>query len=145
MRLTLFAPEAKAYTFVPDTFKKFMKQQLRWKKSWVRESIKAGLFIWKKNPIMALSFYLGVILPLLAPVIVIRAFIWNPMLNGGTPIFYLLGLLLMAIVYGLYYYIHIRDKRWVYGVLFATFYTIILIWQLPWAILNLRDARWGTR
>ena len=141
----LFAPEAKAYTFVPDTFKKFLKQQLRWKKSWVRESLIASFFIWKRNPIMAVSFYLGVILPLLAPVIVIRALIWYPYATGNAPWFYLAGLLLMAIVYGLYYYIFTRDKKWVYGVLFATFYTLVLIWQLPWAILNLRDPKWGTR
>ena len=141
----LFSPEARAYTFVPDTFKKFMRQQLRWKKSWVRESLKAGGFIWKRNPIMAVSFYLGVILPLLAPVIVVRALIWYPYATSKAPWFYLAGLLLMAIVYGLYYYIHTKSRKWIYGVLFATFYTIILIWQLPWAILNLRDSRWGTR
>ena len=141
----LFAPDAAAYTIVPDTFKKFLKQQLRWKKSWVRESFKAGSFMWKKNPIMAISFYLGVILPLLAPVIVVRALLWYPYATGKAPWFYLAGLLLMAVIYGLYYYIFTRDKKWVYGVLFAAFYTLILIWQLPWAILNLRDSKWGTR
>jgi hyaluronan synthase len=141
----LFSPKAVAYTFVPGTFRQFLKQQLRWKKSWVRESFKAGKFIWKKNPIMSISFYLGVILPILAPVVVVRALIWYPHATGRLPYFYLFGLLLMAVVYGLYYYIYTGNKKWVYGVLFATFYTVILIWQLPWAILNLRDARWGTR
>ncbi len=141
----LFAPDAIAYTFVPDTFKKFLRQQFRWKKSWVRESLIAGTFMWKRHPIMSLSFYLSVILPLVAPVVVVRALLWFPYVTGRVPWFYLTGLALMAVVYGLYYYIFTRDRRWVYGVLFATFYTIVLIWQLPWAILNLRDARWGTR
>jgi hyaluronan synthase len=141
----LFAPEALAYTFVPDTFRKFMKQQLRWKKSWVRESLKASMFIWKRNPIMSISFYLSVILPLLAPLIVARALVWFPYATHRPPLFYLSGLLLMAAVYGMYYFLHTRDRKWVYGVLFATFYTVVLIWQLPYAILNLRDARWGTR
>lgn len=142
---TLYSPTAISYTFVPDTFKKFMRQQLRWKKSWVRENLKAGLFMWKRNPIMNISFYVGVILPLLAPVIVVRALVWYPLATHKTPFYYLFGLALMAVVYGLYYRIHIKDNRWLYGVLFATFYTLILIWQLPWAIINLRDARWGTR
>jgi len=142
---TLFSNTAIAYTFVPDTFKKFMKQQLRWKKSWVRESLKAGMFLWKKNPIMSISFYLGVALPLLAPIIVIRALFWYPYATGKAPWFYLLGLILMALVYGLYYYIFTRDKKWIYGVFFAAFYTLVLIWQLPWAILNIRDPKWGTR
>lgn len=142
---TLFAPDAIAYTEVPDTFRKFMRQQLRWKKSWVRESLIAGKFIWKRNPIMSISFYLSVILPLLAPVIVFRALIWYPTTTGLLPWFYIFGLALMAMAYGLYYYIYVGDRKWVYGVFFAAFYTIVLIWQLPWAILNLRDARWGTR
>lgn len=141
----LFSPTAISYTFVPNTFRQFMKQQLRWKKSWVRESIKAGFFIWKRHPVMSVSFYLGIILPLLAPVIVFRALFWFPFATGIFPLFYLSGLLLMAFVYGLYYYIYTRDRNWIFGSLFAVFYTIVLIWQLPWAILNLRDSRWGTR
>src|SRR3989344_2656107 len=141
----LYAHEAKAHTFVPDTFKGFMKQQLRWKKSWVRESLKAGQFMWKKNPIMSISFYLGLILPLIAPVIVFRALIWYPTVTSRIPFFYLFGLALMAVIYGLYYYIHTSNKRWIYGVVFATFYSLILVWQLPWAIINLRDSSWGTR
>ena len=37
--------------------------------------------------------------------------------------YYILGLFLMAVIYGLYYYIYTGDKKWIYGVLFATFYT----------------------
>ncbi|HTK60089.1 MAG TPA: glycosyltransferase [Candidatus Baltobacteraceae bacterium] len=144
-KTALFSPTAISYTFVPDTFRKFMKQQLRWKKSWVRESIKAGFFIWRRHPVMSISFYLGIILPLLAPIIVFRALFWFPFATGIFPLFYLSGLLLMAFLYGLYYYIYTKDRNWIFGSLFAVFYTIVLIWQLPWAILNLRDSRWGTR
>jgi hyaluronan synthase len=111
----------------------------------MRESLKAAAFMWRRNPIMSVSFYLGVFLPLFAPVIVIRALIWYPYATGKAPWFYLIGLALMATAYGLYYFIYTRDRKWMYGVMFATFYTLVLIWQLPYAILNLRDARWGTR
>lgn len=142
---SVFAPEVTAYTFVPDTLRQFMRQQLRWKKSWVRESILASTFIWKKNIIMSISFYLGLILPLLAPFVVIRALFWYPLTSGHFPVFYLLGLMLMATIYGLYYYIYTKDRKWIYGVFFASIYTLGLFWQLPYAILNLRDSRWGTR
>jgi hyaluronan synthase len=141
----LYSPDATAYTFVPDTMRKFMRQQLRWKKSWVRESLIASTFMWKKNPIMSLGYYIGVLLPLLAPVIVFHALIYYPLHYHTFPYFYLFGLLLMSCIYGLYYRIYVRDKRWIYGAVFAVFYTIFLIWQLPYAILTLRDVRWGTR
>ncbi len=45
----VFAPEVAAYTFVPDNMRQFMRQQFRWKKSWVRESLLASTFMWRKN------------------------------------------------------------------------------------------------
>jgi hyaluronan synthase len=142
---TVFSPTAIAYTFVPETMKQFLKQQLRWKKSWTKESIKASFFIWKKNPIMSISFYLGFLLPLVAPIIVVRALIWYPIVTHRVPWFYIIGVGIMSVIYGLYYYIYTKDKKWVYGVVFAVFYGIIFIWQLPYAILTIRDTRWGTR
>jgi hyaluronan synthase len=142
---TLYAPEAIAYTIVPDTLSKFMKQQLRWKKSWIRENTIAATFMWKRNIVTSLSFYLGFILPLVAPAVVVRALMIQPIANGILPFAYIIGLGLMATIYGLYYYIYTGDRKWTYGVLFATFYTLVLIWQLPYAIISLRDGRWGTR
>lgn len=142
---TLYAPEARVYTFVPETFRQFMRQQLRWKKSWTKESLKAGTFMWKRNPIMSISFYLGVVLPLMSPVVAVRALLWYPFATGNIAWAYIIGVFLMGTCYGLYYYTHTHDRQWFYGVCFAVFYTLVLIWQLPWAILNLRDPKWGTR
>ena len=141
----LYSPTAISYTFVPDTFRVFMRQQLRWKKSWTRESLKASTFMWKTNPVMSLSFYIGLLLPLLAPFIVIKALVWYPILNHALPWFYIFGLVIMAVIYGMYYYLHTGDKKWPYGILFSSFSTIILMWQLPYAIMKLKDSSWGTR
>lgn len=142
---TVFAPDAIAHTIVPADLRTFMRQQLRWKKSWVKESFKAASFIWKKNPIMSLSFYASLILPFLTPLVVIRALIWYPFFAGRFPLHYCLGLVMVAALFGVYYYIFMKDRKWVYGVLFSSFYSLILIWQLPMAIVGLRDVRWGTR
>jgi hyaluronan synthase len=141
----IFGPDAIAHTFVPDTLRKFLKQQLRWKKSWVRESILACTFIWRRNPIMSISFYLGVALPLMSPIVAARALLWLPFFEDKTPFFYIFGLGLMATLAGVYYYAKTGDKKWIYGIFFSTFYALILIWQLPYAILRIRDSSWGTR
>ena len=134
-----------ARTVVPNTWSKFMKQQLRWKKSWTRESLLAFGFMWRRTPIAFISFAIGVILPLLAPFIVFRAFIWLPMAYGLLPFVYICGLIFMSFIYGIYYRIYRKDKIWVYGMVFTWLYTLVLIWQLPYAIFTLRDSRWGTR
>lgn len=141
----LYAPDAQAYTVVPDTLRTFLRQQLRWKKSWIRESLRAARFMWRKHPVMSLSFYLSIALPLLAPQVVIRALVVQPLVLRTFPYWYLGGVLAMAFLYGLYYRSHRAEDLWLYGVFFALFYTGMLVWQLPWAIATLRDSRWGTR
>jgi hyaluronan synthase len=140
-----YCQEAIAFTIVPDTLNKFLKQQLRWKKSWSRECFIASTFLWKRHPIMSIGFYISILLPLLAPLVVARALIWYPYQTHNFPYFYLFGLILVSLLYGLYYYAQTGKKLWFYGVIFAWFYTLLLIWQLPYAILTLRDSKWGTR
>ena len=36
-------------TLVPERYVQFFKQQLRWKKSWVRETLIASCFMWKRH------------------------------------------------------------------------------------------------
>jgi len=61
--------KARTTTIVPDKHLKFLRQQMRWKRSWFRESTIAFGFMWRQQPLMALSFYLGFLLPLISPVI----------------------------------------------------------------------------
>ncbi len=141
----LYAPDAKARTEVPEGFRKFLRQQLRWKKSWLRENGRAAAFMWRKNPIMALSFYVAFLLPLLAPLVLARVFLTGPLIEGAAPVWYVAGLLVMAVTFGLFYRLHHRNGVWLYGVAFTFLYITCLVWQLPYALLTMRDNSWGTR
>jgi hyaluronan synthase len=140
-----YSREAKAYTVVPDTFRTYLKQQQRWKKSWVRETFIASSFIWKKDPVAALFFYAYVCLAFAAPLVFIHAILWNPIVRSIPPWVYLSGLLLMLLLHGLYYRIKVGRRPWVTAVLGFWFYTVILMWQLPWAFFTIADTKWGTR
>ena len=142
--------EAKAisHTIVPATLKKFLTQQVRWKRSWTRESLIAGRFIWRKNPIVALSVYIGMILPLAAPIAAGRAMLYRPIVDhAGSPLLYLVGIYAMATIYGLYYAMRQNrwDALWVFGILFVFFYLCFLVWQTYYAILTSNRTSWGTR
>ena len=56
----LYAPDAQAYTNVPEHLKQFLRQQLRWKKSWLREIPRAARAVVHKNPIMVMMFSLSI-------------------------------------------------------------------------------------
>ena len=143
-----YEEKAVSHTIVPETFRQFMKQQTRWKRSWTRESLIVATFIWKKNPIAAAATYISVVLPLLAPIAALRAVVWQPLMHGtGAPVVYLAGIYSIALVYGLYFAIRQRryDTLWLSGILFVFFYLAFLLWQTYYAILTSRTRSWGTR
>lgn len=141
----VYSEQAKAYTVVPDKFEKYIRQQQRWKKSWIRETFIAASFIWKKNPLAALFFYIYVFLAFASPIVFFRAVVWYPSITHEWPVVYLSGLFLMLLLHGLYYRIKVGPRRWFLAIISFWFYTVILMWQLPWALITIADTRWGTR
>jgi hyaluronan synthase len=143
-----YVSDARAHTAVPDTFRQFMRQQLRWKKSWTRESLIVSRFIWRRHPIAAVTTYVGILLPLAAPIVATRAVVWQTLgAGGGLPLIYFAGLYSMAVAYGLYYLVARPryDAAWIYGIAFCLFYLVFLVWQTYWAIATVRKGSWGTR
>ena len=134
-----------AYTVVPNRYRNFLNQQLRWKKSWRRETLLASVFMWKKNVFMAASFYLGFILPIISPLVAIAAIVYRPVISGQLPFGYLYGVLLVSLIYSLYYRFSRPSRIWWYGVYFSFFYLFVLAWQNYIAIFTIADTRWGTR
>ena len=132
-------------TIVPNRHKVFLKQQMRWKRSWLRESLKAGRFMWKKEPLMSIFFYFGLLIPLIAPFIVIYNLVYIPLTLHVFPTTFLLGLLMMALMMSFAQLILKKSTLWPYGLLFCMYYEFVLLWQMPWAWITFWVSDWGTR
>lgn len=132
-------------TIVPNKYKVFLKQQMRWKRSWLRESLIAGKFMWKKEPFAALTFYMGLIVPIAAPVIVVYNLLYVPILYGVFPKAFLIGLLLMSLLMSCAQMFLRKSTTWVFGMLFCFFYEAVLLWQMPIAWVTFWKSTWGTR
>lgn len=144
----VYEKRAVSHTIVPTSFRGFLKQQTRWKRSWTRESLLVARFIWRKHPVAAFFTYLSIVLPLIAPVAALHALFWGPLVHGGTlPLVYLAGIYSLAMVYSLYYVLFQDEYSlvWLYGVLFVFFYLAVMLWQTYYAIFTCRTASWGTR
>jgi len=141
----VYAPQARARTVVPEKFTTYVRQQQRWKKSWIRETLIACGFMWRKHPLAALSFYTYVFLAFAAPIVFVRAMIWYPFAFASIPYVYLSGLLLMLLLHGLYYRLYTGRRSWVIAIASFWINSVMLMWQLPWALITLKDSRWGTR
>jgi hyaluronan synthase len=141
----IYDARARCTTIVPEDYRTFYRQQLRWKRSWLRESLRACSFMWRFPPLASLSFYLGFLLPLIGPLVVFRALLYVPLFHRGSPLMYMLGILLMSCLMSSVYLFTRRSRLWFYGIPFCFFYMFVLVWQLPWAMLTTSHAKWGTR
>lgn len=142
----VYCRSALATTIVPENYLKFMKQQIRWKKSWIREGITAAKFMWRKHPIAAVSFYVNLLLPIFGPLLVGRILYLS--FFGGKPAAFLVfvaGTSLMGIAFSAFLNLYERRKYWYCMPLFSLLYALILVWQMPYALLRINDTRWGTR
>ncbi|WP_230986499.1 glycosyltransferase family 2 protein [Cohnella fermenti] len=142
---TSYQDSAICSTIVPSRMDVFLKQQMRWKRSWLRESLRACTFIWKKEPFMALFFLVGLIVPIAAPVVVVYNLVYVPFAYGIFPGTFLMGLLLMAMLMSLAHLFFRKSRLWYFGIVFCVFYEFVLLWQMPVAWFTFWKSTWGTR
>jgi len=140
----VYQAQARSYTLAPTTVRTFLVQQLRWKKSWLRESLRVVRYIWRKHPIAAALTYMSVFFPWVAPIVVVHSLFWRS-LAVGSPWFYLMGAYVMALLYSLYYAVARKSPLWWHGMTFVAVYMAFLVWQTYYAVATLRNTSWGTR
>ena len=142
---TDYQDTAICYTIVPNDYDVFLKQQMRWKRSWLRESLIAGSFMWKKEPFAAISFYMGLLVPIIAPVIVCYNLLYIPITHRVFPTAFIIGMLLMALLMSACQALLRRSTTWLYGIWFCLYYEMVLLWQMPIAWFTFWKSTWGTR
>lgn len=141
----VYQSTAQCETTVPETLRRFLVQQVRWKKSWTRESLIAIPVFARKNPLASAAMYASIAFQLVGPIVAFRALVWRPLEHGAEPWLYLIGIYLMAVLYSLYYAMRRASPWWWAGLAFVGLYVTVLIWQTYWAIGTSRRTQWGTR
>ena len=142
---TSYQDTAVCSTIVPNRHGVFLKQQMRWKRSWLRESLMAGEFIWRKEPFASVNFYIGLLVPILAPAVVVYNLFYVPIVQHIFPKTFLVGLLLMAFMMSFAQMFLRKSTTWIYGLVFCLYYEVVLLWQMPIAWFTFWKSTWGTR
>lgn len=142
---TSYQDSAVCQTIVPNKYPVFLKQQMRWKRSWLRESLIAGSFMFKKEPFAAVLFYIGLLVPVLAPIVVLYNLVYVPITRHVFPTTFLVGLLLMAFLMSMAQMLLRRSTTWIFGLAFCLYYEAVLLWQMPVAWVTFWKSTWGTR
>ena len=146
----LYHDQALATTIAPDGWKQYARQQARWSRSYLREILKVGRWMWRKHPVPALSWYAMMWMPILEPVVITSALVVAPVmavLAGGSNLAwsYLLGVMAITVVWTLHYWEQTGRRHWWTGFLYTATYMLFFSWQIYWALATVRGRHWGTR
>ncbi len=145
--LTIYTDKSRAWTIAPETWKQFIKQQIRWKKGWFVNSIIAGRFIFQTDPFVALTYFFPLtITTLVSPFVAIKIFWYDWIFRGINPAIFVFGALLVTCVYVLYVKIlNPKDKYWKYTFLWVFVNIFLMTWILFYALATIQNRKWGTR
>ena len=141
----LYDDEALATTIAPELWRVYVRQQLRWVRSYLREIVKTGRFMWRKHPVPALSWYTMMWLPVIEPVVMFQALVITPLVAGTMAGSYILGVTAITTVWTLHFWASTGRKWWWTGFTYTFSYMVFFSWQIYWAFFTLVDRKWGTR
>lgn len=147
--MTRYQTNAIVYTHVPPTFSGMNKMYLRWTRSFIRESILFGRFMFKPyreehrlSPILDF-FFMNILHPfhLLSVFIIFYSFIINPLFI----LRHLAFLIVASFFLSLYYLRTNKSLTFLYGIPFGLITTFFLWWIVPYSALTMRNQSWLTK
>ncbi|WP_407927424.1 glycosyltransferase family 2 protein [Kitasatospora setae] len=140
-----YVQSARVWTNVPARFRPFMKQQIRWKKSFIRNMCFTGTFMWRRGLGPAALYYGHALWVVAAPVMAFRHLLWAPLHGAGfLTLLYLGGVVLKGLVWGLAFKIdNPGDTRWRYRPVMSLLSSVLLAWLLPYSIATIRRGVWS--
>lgn len=140
-----YVRSAHVWTTVPAKFRPFLKQQIRWKKSFIRNLCFTGTFMWRRGLGAAILFYGHALFVIVAPLMAVRHLIWAPM-NGlfALTALYLCGVLTKGFAWAIAFKIsNPGTSRWRYRPLMSLLGSVLLSWLLPYSMITIRRGTWA--
>lgn len=144
---TIYTDRAQAYTICPDNLRQLLKQQVRWKKGWLVNSIFASKFIWEKQFFVSVTYFFPlIIITILAPFMALRALVYNPIFEHTSPMYYIIGVFLITAVIAVFYrWVARENKYWPYIFAWSALNLLVLSFVLFYAVASIQNRKWGTR
>jgi len=141
----VYVPEAISHTEAPTTLNEFLKQQQRWKRGYIRESIYTLTYAWRVKPILFIEilfwnltvpfFVLGLMMALFVSILLEPSFFFITILPSW------LSFILIR-----YLFLFMFSTKRIPGLLiYAFLYELILYWQFIYALFTVKNKSWVTR
>jgi cellulose synthase/poly-beta-1,6-N-acetylglucosamine synthase-like glycosyltransferase len=140
----VYSKSARALTQVPPTFRAMLKQQVRWKKSFIRNTFMTGRFYWRRPLLPALFYYIHVIFVFLGPFIAARHLIYLPL--RGDPmsaLLYLFGIVFIGLSFGLAFrYENPGSRQWLLRPVMSLMSTLMFSWLIFYSVVTIKRMTW---
>jgi len=146
---TVYQRRATVHTLAPTTYRQLSRMFLRWDRSYIVEGFTFATFMFTRyrdrNRVLPIVTFVASNLRLVL-------FTWGlmqlPFAFAGDVSTHIQAAVALCVgaLFSAAYYLRIeRSFRFAYGLLYAIFSACFLQWILPWALITVRDERWGTR
>ena len=130
---------------VPRSVTGLVHQQIRWKKSFVRNLFFTGGFYWRRPVLAVVAYYLHALFVFAGPIVAFRHVVYLP-LHGNieSGVSYLLGILLIGTMFGLAFRREETVNRawWVLRPLMSFLSTLVLSWLILYSIVTIKKMTW---
>ncbi|MBX3142398.1 MAG: glycosyltransferase family 2 protein [Trueperaceae bacterium] len=140
----LYSRSARSWTVVPDTLGKFLKQQIRWKKSFIRNSFFTGAFYWRRTFPAAAAYYLHILFVLMGPFVSFRHLVYLPV--RGDPfaaLLYLAGIVFVGLMFGIACKVEDREAdHWIYRPVMSLLSTLVISWLVFYSAATIKKMKW---
>jgi hyaluronan synthase len=140
----LYSQNIRVNIGVPPTFDTLIKQQVRWRKSFIRSLFAAGGIFWKRPFYVAMLYYLQTSMKFIRPYIVASTVIFMPLMGDYiTPIVWFAGVVFTGMIYAVDFRLrNPGDKNWMYRPFFTLLSTYVYTWLLIYAAITIKKTGW---
>jgi len=141
----VYCKSARAWTNVPDSLRRILQQQIRWKKSFIRNIFFTGAFYWKKPLLPALVYYLHIMFVLAGPFVSFRHLIYLPIQgNLLSGFLYLGGIVFIGSMFAVACKLEDRENQtWIYRPLMSLLSTLLLSWLVFYSMATIKKMNWA--
>lgn len=143
-RDVVYSKAAKSRTIVPDTFWKIIKQQIRWKKSFIRNIFSTWSFYWRRPALPAILYYLHILFVFIWPIISFRHLIYFPIKwDYLSALYYIAWIIYIWFLFWMAFKLeNWKSSIWIYRPLMSILSTLVISWLIFYSIFTIKKMVW---
>jgi hyaluronan synthase len=142
---TLFVPSAHAITYAPEDLRGYLRQQLRWNKSFYRELLWTLPFLLRRSPYVVFDVLVQTVLPLLLSLALLASLVLALVHGPAHMLHYAEMIAVMAVLRCSYAIYRTKSLAFLLFVLYGFVHVALLVPTRLRALATLTDNTWGTR